>query len=167
MTQKGLAVVLNVISTQVASGNYAKCTSKKLVNGQATLIFGLDMFAKLLSLSRPRRRSASTSTHSKTSPSSLTTLWTLWVRSSDNVLSNWQHQPSHFYNFWLYRARKLRKLNNRHLAHHVSPHHAFGLSKTSVNGTSSLLVSGTLRSRVTQHSESPCCTGCGHRAGPQ
>ena len=48
--------------------------SKKLVNGPAILICGPKMLAKLVSLSRPRRRSASTSTHSKTSHFSPTDL---------------------------------------------------------------------------------------------
>ena len=45
------------------------------------------MFARLVSLSRPKRLSVSTSTRSQASHSSLTTPWNLWVRSSDNVLS--------------------------------------------------------------------------------
>ena len=64
---------------------------------------GPKMFAKLVSLSRPRRRWASTSTHSKTSPASLTAPRTLWARSPDNVLSRWQYEPSHFCSCW---ARK-------------------------------------------------------------
>ena len=105
-----------------------KVSKKLLVHGLAILICGPKMFAKLASLSRPRRRSASTSTHSKISPSSLTAPWTLWARSSDNVWSRWQYQPSHVCSCWSCWARKRREQNNRHLTHHVSPHHAFGLS---------------------------------------
>ena len=83
-----------------------KSMSVKLVNGLAIWICGPKMFEKLVSLSRPRRRSASTSTQSKTSHSSLTTPWILWPRSSDNVLSSWQYQPSHFCSCWSCWARK-------------------------------------------------------------
>ena len=54
------------------------------------------MFAKLVSLSRPRRRSASTSTHSKTSHFSPTTPWTPWAISSEKVLSSWQYPTQSF-----------------------------------------------------------------------
>ena len=111
------------------------------------------MFAKLVSLCRPRRRSASTSTHSKTSPSSLTTLWTPWMRSPDNVLSSWQYQPCHFHNFWFYRARKTEgaEQSSSYTPRIASP--CVWSQHTSVNGKSRLLVSGILRSRATQHSE--------------
>ena len=102
---------------------------KKLVNGLATLTCGLEMFAKLVSLSRPRRRSTSTSTHSKTSPSSLTTLWTLWVRSSDTFFVTLAIPTQSLLQLLVLLAMKNgREQNHRHLAHHASSHHAFGLS---------------------------------------
>ena len=58
---------------------------------------------------------------------------------------------SHFHNFCSIRQEKRREQNNRHLTHHVSPHNVLGLP--SVDGMSGLLVSGTLHSRVTQHTE--------------
>ena len=96
---------------------------------------------------------ASTSTHSKTSLSSLTILWTLWVRSSYNVLSSWQDQPSHFYNFGLHWARKTEgaEQSPSHTPHIASP--CVWSQHPSINGMSSVLVSGILRSRVTQRSE--------------
>ena len=76
-----------------------KNMSQKLVCGPATSIYGLRMFAKLVSLSRPKRPSVSTSTRSQTH-SSWTMPWNLWARSSDNVLSSWPYQLSHFCNCW-------------------------------------------------------------------
>ena len=96
---------------------------------------------------------ASTSTHSKTSLFSLTILWTLWVRSSYNVLSSWQYQPSHFYNFGFHWARKTEgaEQSPSHTAHIASP--CVWSQHPSINGMSSVLVSGILRSTVTQRSE--------------
>ena len=106
------------------------------------------MFAKFVSLSRPRRRSASTSTHSKTSPCSLTTLWTLWVRSSDNVFVKFKIKTFHFYNFWF---RWTRKTEGTEQSPSYTPRIASPCvwsQHTCVNGMPSFLVSGTLRSRV-------------------
>ena len=79
--------------------------------------------------------------------------WILWVRSSDNVLSSWPYQLSHFYNFWSCWARKMEgtELSPSCTQHTASP--CAWYQHTSVNGMSSLQVSGTLRSRVTQRSE--------------
>ena len=54
--------------------------------------------------------------------------WTLWARSSDNVLSSWPYQLSHFCNFRSCWARKKREQNYRHLAQNISRHHALGIS---------------------------------------
>ena len=80
--------------------------SQKLVCGPATSIYEQRLFARLVSLSRPKPRLVLTSTRSQTSYSSLTMSWNLWVRSSDNVLSSWPYQLSHFCNFWSCWARK-------------------------------------------------------------
>ena len=69
--------------------------------------------------------------------------WILWVRSSDNVLSSWPHQLSHFCNFWSCWARKMEGAEpspscTQHIA---SP--CVWSQHTSVNGMSSLQVSGT------------------------
>ena len=102
--------------------------SQKHVSGLAFSIYGRKMFAKLVSLSRPKRLSVSTSTRLQTSHSSPTMPWNLWARLSDNVLSSWQYQPSHFCSCWSCWARKWREQNYRHLAHNMSPHHALGIS---------------------------------------
>ena len=69
------------------------------------------------------------------------------MRSSYNVLSSWQYQPSHFYNFGFHWARKNGGSRTIAISHCVWSQH------TSINGMSSVLVSGILRSRVTQRSE--------------
>ena len=75
------------------------------------------MFARLVSLSRPKRLSVSTSTRSQTSHSSLTTPWNLWVRSSDNFLSSWPYQLSHFCNFWSFLSKKNGKSRTTAILH--------------------------------------------------
>ena len=106
-----------------------------------------------LSPFRPRQRSASTSTHSKTSPHSLTMLWALQVRLSDSVLSNLQCQPSHLCCCWFCWARKTEgaEPSQSYTPRTASP--CVWSQNTSVNGMSISLVSGTLHSKVTQHSE--------------
>ena len=110
-----------------------------------------EVFAKLVSLSRPR--SVSFSTHSKTSHSSLTTLWILWARSSDNVLSIWQHQPSHFCNCWSCWERRTEgtEQSPSYTPRIASP--CVWFQRSSVSGMSSSLVSETLHSKVTLLSE--------------
>ena len=117
------------------------------------LDLGPRMFVKLVSLFRPRRRSVSISTHSKTSQSSLRTLRILQARSSDNVLSSWQHQPSHFCNRWSCWERRTdgAEQSPSYTPRIASP--CVWFQRTSVNGMSSLLASVTLRSKVTQLSE--------------
>lgn len=97
-------------------------------------------FSKSESLSRPRRLDRLA--FKDIALLSLTTLWTLCVTSSDNVLSNWQYQPSHFCNFWFCWARKSEGAEQ-------SPSYTPRIASscvwsqhTSVKGMSSLLVSG-------------------------
>ena len=127
--------------------------SQNLVSGLASSIYGLEIFAKLVSLSRPKRLSVSTSTGLQTSHSSPIMLWSLWARSSDNILLSWQYLLSHFCNCWSSWARKWREQNYRHLARNISPHPCAWYQHTTVDGMSSLQVSGILRLKVTQRSE--------------
>ena len=130
--------------------------------GPTALIHELRISARLVSLSRPTRRSVSTSTRSQF----LTMPWNPWVSSSDNVLSSWPNQLSHFCNFCSCQARKMEgaELSPSCTQHVASP--CVWYQHTPVNGMSSLQVSGTLRSRVTQRSEH-MLRGGGHRVGPQ
>ena len=123
------------------------------VRSMAIWICGSKMFGKLVSLSRPRRRSVSISTHSQTSHSSLTTPWILWARSSDNVSSSGQYQPGHLCNCWSCFERRTEgaEQSPSYTPRIASP--CVWFQHTTVNGMSSLLVSGTLRSKVTQLSE--------------
>ena len=92
----------------------------------AKKICGPEMFAKLVSLSRPRRRSASTSTHSKTSlffpDNALDSLGEI-VRQCFVKLAI----PIQSFLTTFARQEKRREQTNRHLTHHVPLHHAFGL----------------------------------------
>ena len=112
-----------------------------------------DDIRKLVSLSHPEQRLVSTSTFSQTSHSSPTMPRIPWVRSSYNVLSSWPYQLSHLCNFWFCWARKMEgaELSPSCTQHIASP--CAWYQHTPVNGMSSLQVSGTLRSRVTQRSE--------------
>ena len=75
------------------------------------------------------------------------------VDSSDSVSSSWRYQHSHFYNFLYCWARKTEgaEPSPSCTQHTVSP--CAWYQHTSVNGMSSLQVSGILPSRVTQRSE--------------
>ena len=88
-------------------------------------------WASNLDLRAENVREACLSFPSKTLP------WNLWARSSDNVLSSWQYQLSHFRNCWSCWARKWREQNYRNLAHNISPPCAW-YQHTLVNGMSSL-----------------------------
>ena len=69
----------------------------------------------------------------------------------------------------LFGQEKRRKQNHLHLAHHLSPHHAFDLSTHQSMGMSRSLVSGILRSRASQRSEPMLTLSAGielaHRKG--
>ena len=127
--------------------------SRKLVCGPATSIYELSMFAKLVSLSRPKRRSVSTSTRSDI------------ALLSDNVLESLGEIIRQCFVKLAILTRSLLQLlvllgkkngGSRSIAilHttyrltmrlSISTHHSKGMS--------GLQVSGTLRSRVTQRSE--------------
>ena len=101
----------------------------------------------------PKQRSVSTSTLSQTSKASPTMPWIPWVRSSDNVLSSWPYQLSRFCNFWSCWARKMEGAEPSPSCTQDTVSPCARYQHTSVNGMSSLQVSGTLRSMVIQRSE--------------
>ena len=122
-----------------------KNMSQKRVCGPAVSVYELWIFARRVSLSHPKQRPVSTSTRLQTSQTSPTMPWNLWARSSDNVLSSWPLQLSHFCNCWSCWAGKMEgaELSPSCTQHTVSP--CAWYQHTSV--------SGTLRSRTIQRSE--------------
>ena len=138
-----------------------KKMSQKRMSGPAASVYELWIFARLVFLSHPKQRLVSTSTLSQTSHSSPTMPWIPWVRSSDDVLTSWPYKLSHFCNFW---SGWARKMEGAEPLPSCTP--CAWYQHTSVNGMSSLQVSGTLRSRAIQHSEHTS-RGRRHRVGPQ
>ena len=121
--------------------------SRKLVCGPATSIYELSMFAKLVSLSRPKRRSVSTSTRSDI------------ALLSDNVLESLGEIIRQCFVKLAILTRSLLQLlvllgkkkegaepSPSCTQHVASPCGEY--QHTSVNGMSSLQVSGTLRSTL-------------------